>query len=448
MRILQVNTTDTGGGAETVARGLFQAYRTRGHWSRLAVGHKHLEDPDVLELPRVELTRPAARIARSIGGARLAKAISDPVGAIAKLRGSETVNSPMSHRLLELFAPERPQILHCHNLHGSDYFDIRALPGLSARVPVVLTLHDAWLLSGHCAHSLECDRWLIGCGHCPDLTLYPSIQRDATAENFARKRQIFSQTRVYVSAPSSWLLRRAERSHLAGSIIEGRVIPNGVDTRVFAPGKGSMDRRELGLPEDAAVILFVAPRGAHNQWKDHATLRAALERLGASSDGPGLLCLVLGNEAPTERVGRTEFRYLGAEQDPRAVARLYRAADLYVHATRVDTFPLTVLEALACGTPVIASAVGGIPEQVKHLPIQGLTTGERLVKATPSHATGTLVPPGDAGALAVAISAFLSDRELLGRLSRNARQDAMLRFDHESQVDRWLEWYEQITRAC
>src|SRR4029079_4578923 len=85
--------------------------------------------------------------------------------------GLEDFDYPNSVELLR-FLPQKPDLLHCHNLHGN-YFDLRALAGLSRQIPTVLTLHDAWLLSGHCAHSFECERWTIGCGECPDLTIYP-----------------------------------------------------------------------------------------------------------------------------------------------------------------------------------------------------------------------------------------------------------------------------------
>src|SRR5262245_59012697 len=107
--------------------------------------------------------------------------------------GYEDFNFPASWHLLDL-PPERPDILHCHNLHGS-YFDLRALPWLSQQVPVVLTLHDAWLLSGHCAHSFDCQRWQTGCGQCPDLAIPPAIRRDATAYNWRRKRDVYTKSR-------------------------------------------------------------------------------------------------------------------------------------------------------------------------------------------------------------------------------------------------------------
>ena len=110
-----------------------------------------------------------------------------------------------------------PSVIHCHNLH-SGYFDLRALPWLSRVAPVVLTLHDAWLLSGHCAHSFGCDRWKNGCGACPDLSIPPAIAKDGTAANWKRKRRIFERSQLYVVTPSQWMMDRAQQSILAPAI--------------------------------------------------------------------------------------------------------------------------------------------------------------------------------------------------------------------------------------
>jgi len=69
----------------------------------------------------------------------------------------------------------------------------------------------------------------------------------------------------------------------------------------------------------------------------------------------------------TERIGQAEVKFVPYQSSPEDVAKYYQIADVYVHAARADTFPNTVLEALACGAPVVATAVGGIPEQIKGL---------------------------------------------------------------------------------
>lgn len=285
-------------------------------------------------------------------------------------RGIEDFHSPGTWRLLELI-PQIPHIIHCHNLHGQ-YFDLRALPWLSRQIPVVLTLHDAWLLSGHCAHSFDCERWKIGCGHCPDLTIYPAIRSDATAYNWQRKRKIYRHSRIYVATPSHWLMQKVRQSMLLSSMVEERVIPNGVDLFVFHPDDRSAVRAALGIRQDAKVLLFAANGIRLNVWKDYQTMRTTVALVAESFKQEDVLFIALGENAPAERIGQAEIQFVPYQKDPNVVAHYYQAADVYVHAARADTFPNTVLEALACGTPVVASAVGGILEQVKGLNISNL----------------------------------------------------------------------------
>src|SRR3546814_10331965 len=81
-------------------------------------------------------------------------------------------------------------MLHCHNLHGG-YFDLRELARFSKLLPVVLTLHDEWAYTGHCAYTFGCERWRSGCGQCPHLDVSPSIRRDASAANWTAKYDIY-----------------------------------------------------------------------------------------------------------------------------------------------------------------------------------------------------------------------------------------------------------------
>jgi glycosyltransferase involved in cell wall biosynthesis len=161
-----------------------------------------------------------------------------------------------------------------------------------------------------------------------------------------------------------------------------------------------------------------------------------------SFPGQRVLLLALGEDAPPERAGAAEIAFMPYQLDHDLVAAYYRAADLYVHAARAETFPNTVLEALACGTPVVASAVGGVLEQVRGLRVPGADPGHAAHGS--EQGTGALVPPGDAEALAAAIAALANDSELRRRLGENAARDARGRFDQGAQVDGYLEWFREI----
>jgi len=415
--VLQVNTSDRGGGGEAVALGLHRGLRARGHDAWLAVGKPRTGEEAVLPIE-------ARRLGERPRLDRLSRAVRDPGVAADFVRGREDFRFPATRRLLDL-PPHLPDVLHLHNLHGG-YFDLRVLPELAAGVPTVLTLHDEWLYTGHCAYTLGSDGWLRGCGDCPHLGVYPALRVDGTAENLRRKRELYERTHAHVVAPSAWLAERAGRSILAPAALTARVIPNGVDLALFAGGDRAEARASLGVPADAQVLATSAQAGAANPYKDVPTLLAALARLGSES-GPPVVAFLLGQDAGSEQIGRVELRATGFV-DSREVARHLRAADLYVHATRADNHPLGVLEALGTGTPVVASRIGGIPEQL-------------------SEETGVLVEPGSPEALAAAVGDLLVDGPRRERMAAAAARDSATRFSIERQVDAYVELYAEVA-AC
>jgi len=430
LRILQVNSGDLGGGAERVALNLFEGYKRRGYQSYFAVGHKHLNDPNIIEIPNRKkrsrwsnywLNRSTSL--RNTRVARIARKVAEPGRSIDQFVGLEDFNFPGSWDLLSLTA-EPPSLIHCHNLH-SDYFDLRTLPWLSKRVPVVINMHDAWLLSGHCAHSFDCDRWLIGCGQCPDLTIYPALRRDATARNWKRKQKIFADSNLYVTTACSWLMGKVEKSMLAPAIRQQKVVPYGVDLSLFHPGDKQDARARIGLPSDAHTVLFAANRIRNNIWKDYATMRAAIGEVAEKIHDKRVIFLALGEDAPPENLGTGEIRFFPYSANVADVANFYRAADVYLHGARADTFPNAVLEALACGTPVVATSVGGIPEQINE------------------GRTGFLIPPGDSSMMAERICQLLHE-ETKHRFSTEAAIVGRERFSLDRHVTDYLKWYEEI----
>ena len=407
LSVLQVNSSDVGGGAEAVALALHRAYRSRGIDASLVVGHMHTEEEGVIAIG-------AERSPRS-------RSLRDPRVALDIARGREDFRFPASRAVLGL-SPGAPGILHLHNLHGA-YFDLRALPALVAPQPTVVTMHDEWLYTGHCAYTVGCERWQTGCGSCPHLDVYPALRVDGTAGNRERKAALYERARLHVVAPSAWLLERAQRSILAPAIASARVIPNGINLALFSSGDRDGARTQLDLPHDARVLVFAAQGVRTNPYKDFPTLRAALELVGTTT-GPAVVAIALGEQGEEERLGRVTLR---SEPfvEPEQVTAYLRATDVYVHATRADNHPLAVLEALACGVPVVAARVGGIPEQV---------TAE----------TGMLVEPNDPKALTRAIEALTDDPERRSRMGEAAARDARARFGLERQVEAYLDLYREL----
>ena len=433
MKILQVNTADRGGGAEGSVWNLFEGYAARGHDSWLAVGSRHSNHERVFEIPRFSPPGPGrlpwwvawlirshfSGFAPARGLARRLEIWADPERRRVQRLGLEDFCFPGTRKLLDL-PPAVPDIVHCHNLHGG-YFDVRELPALSRRRPLILNLRDTWLLTGHCAYFVDCNRWRTGCGHCPDLGRYPGIRRDASAENWRRKAEIYAASRLYVTAPSQWLLDCAQASMLGARAY--RLIPNGIDGAVFRPGDRAAARRDLGLPPTASIVLFAAA-ARRNVYKDPDTMNAIIRRLASEPGADRRLFVCLGRSRPRGLSG-VRVLHVPFQRDPRIVARYYQAADVFVHTARAEAFGKTATEAMACGTPVVASAVGGLPEQI----LDGRT--------------GFLGPPGDAAAMAALVERILGDAKLRDSLGREAAVRGA-QFSLDRQISAFLDWYAEI----
>jgi glycosyltransferase involved in cell wall biosynthesis len=216
------------------------------------------------------------------------------------------------------------------------------------------------------------------------------------------------------------------RSVLQPAIIEAKVIPNGVDLAIFKPGDKKMARRRLGLPQEAWVVLFVATNARRNPFKDYATIEAAVEKIAARTIKQEVVFLCVGDEGAERKIGSATFRYVGYQSDPEKVAQFYQASDIYLHAAKTENFCLVMLESLACGVPVVATAVGGIPEILE------------------DKRTGFLVPPGDSEAMACHALRLLNDEPMRRKMGDWAAESARRRFDLERQVDDYLDWYREV----
>jgi glycosyltransferase involved in cell wall biosynthesis len=453
LRVVQVSSHDSGGGAAHIARLLHRELLQRGVESRLLVGTRLAGDSaaEILEIDAMRHTwrhrwavlqgRTSKSTSRGRLFAHACRAIETPSSVIKRLRGHEDFDYPGSHSLIGI--AREADVLHLHNLHGG-YFDLELLPRLSSIVPTVVTLHDAWLMTGHCAHGMGCERWRIGCGQCPDLTIYPAVMRDATSYNWQRKRRIAAASALLIATPCSWLMEQVQASLLVGGMAGRRVIPNGVDVSVFKPADRAMVRAGLGLPHDAHIVVTVGFSMRVNPFKDFGTLKGALQRLGSAPRERKVIVVVIGDEGPSERFGDVELRFIGRLSEPPALAGYYQSADIYLHPARADTFPSSILEALACACPVVASAVGGIPEQVRSLSGNDLFEGGSAKFAESKRATGQLVAPSSAGDLAAAIERLLSNDSLRKQLAENAAQDARERFDQLDMIGAYAAWYEEI----
>jgi glycosyltransferase involved in cell wall biosynthesis len=310
-------------------------------------------------------------------------------------------------------------VLHLHWLAGLiDYRDtFRQVP---SALPVVWTLHDMNPFTGGCHFSDSCDRYTESCGSCPQLG--SRSMNDYSAQIRKRKMRAYDAlplSRIRFVAPSHWLAGEARRSSLLRQASIS-VIPYALDTEIFKPENRERSRRDLGVPEGAKVLLFVAD-SVEEKRKGLALL---LEAARGLAELRGLFVLMVGHGVQ-ERDLPCSSRCLQFVSNPVQMARIYNCADVFAVPSLQDNLPNTALEALACGVPTVAFAVGGLIDIVRD--------GE----------TGLLVHRGDVSALRAAIAHLLENPGRRASMSKASRMVALEEYRLEVQARRYLELYKE-----
>jgi glycosyltransferase involved in cell wall biosynthesis len=284
--------------------------------------------------------------------------------------------------LRRLDAARRPRIVHAHSSKAGAV----ARLGLGGRERIVYTPH--------------CFAFAAGFG-------------PARAAYWAVERALVPRTGTFVAC-SEW--ERGVAGRLAGASGRARVVRNGVPR--CAPAEPHPALATARRPV-AGFLARLEPQ------KDPL----ALVRAAGAQDLPGTVAIV-GNGS-LERAIDDEVRALGLERRvlrlpfDGSVERYLRAFDLFVLPSRWESLPIAVLEAMACGLPVVATSVGGTAEAVR------------------DGATGRLVPPGDIDALAVAVRDLMNDAGTMGEAGARVAAEE---FSVERMVDEIAAVYDELLR--
>ncbi|NOZ71016.1 MAG: glycosyltransferase [Chloroflexi bacterium] len=409
MNIVHINLADHHGGAAMAAFRLHQAMRRAGHDSRMLVWRKYTDDPNVEIFEKHTVLR----------------ALSQTVGKQLDGLGFQYLYHPASMRLPEHPWIKRADIINLHQLHGS-YFSFRVLPKLSRIAPIVWTMHDMWAVTGHCASAAweQCDRWQVGCGHCPHKDDVPPIRGDLTALIWKAKNRAYKRSRIDVVSPSQWMANRLQLSPLLDQLPIHH-LANGVDPTIFRPLDKQTAREALGIHPEKKIIMFGAASLSEPRKGAHL-LQAALSSMPAEVKKTIMLLLVGGrHNAVTSNMDDFDIKTLGQVQNEALLAIAYAAADIFVLASLAENLPNMLVESLACGTPCVTFDVGGCSEIVE------------------DGRTGYLAKAGDVDDLAVGICSLLRDdaqRLVMGEAGVHKAHKA---FDVNVQAGRYLLQYER-----
>lgn len=414
MRILHLSSYDVFGGAGLAAHRLHLGLRKVGDDSRMLLRRKYGDGVAVTEwggllgkmrlrfLRRLE--RREARRNGWSGDARFSPG----------LRGANL--EPVVRRI-------NPDVVHLHWVNDA-FVDVSELPTFDR--PLVWTLHDMWPFSGGCHYAGSCRRLEESCGSCPLFGARDELDLSRTV--WKRKCDAYAKLRLTVLAPSCWLARQAAKSSLFRER-QPICVPNGIPEIWFRGRDRVAIRSRLGWPVDREVILAGASRFRDDPRKGFDYFRSIASRLPEAGRSRPIVVIFGTSPAGEVEVEGIRIVELGAISDQSALAEIYAAADLFIAPSREDNLPNTLLESLACGTPVAAFRVGGIPEIVDD--------GEN----------GCLAAPFDVDELVRKVRELLANPERLAGARRAARDKAAARFSIATMVARHRAIYKEILAA-
>lgn len=251
---------------------------------------------------------------------------------------------------------------------------------------IIFFLHDMWDFTGGCHHSFDCKGYETGCQTCPMFIK----DNHTSAEQIDRKKSLFSKySNIIFISPSEWMANVAKKSY---PLQKSRVfvVPNIVDETIFKPIDKTLAKSILNLPRDKKILTFGCQSGTANKFKGWDYLQKAVRLLKENN----VHVVIYGSDYSEETQNQIQYpiTFLGPIYDETKLAIICNATDVFVSPSLAESFGLTFLENILCGTPVVGFNNTAIGEIVR--------TGE----------TGYLAKNKDPEDLARGIALLLNDR--------------------------------------
>ena len=417
MKVLQVSTDDDSGGASRSAYRLHQALveQSVDGWMRV-LRHDTANS-------RVRDGRPDRTLQKKILD-RLIKKSRE-----FSNRKWHTDN-PILHSfgqtsagLLNEINQDPAQIVNLHWV--TDLLSIKDIGAISK--PLVWTVHDMWPFCGgeHSTPDKSDARFRTGYlqSNRPNTERGPDLNRQAWDE----KKRAWHKKAITFIAPSQWMSRCIGESALfKNEPIRIHVIPNPLPMDLtWRPVDKRRARASLGLDPNKKYLL-AGSAGGMSSIKGEDMLAPIMSRV-VQQFGESVELIIFGRRRPLAGENwPIKVHWMGQVKSDAVMASLYSAADVMLVPSRQDNLPNTAVEAQACGTPVVAFSIGGLPDIVEH--------GE----------TGWLALPFDLDHFAHGISWLLEERERYLQIADRSRELAVNKFDANTIAKKYIEIYERV----
>jgi glycosyltransferase involved in cell wall biosynthesis len=411
LKIAIVHASDVGSGAERCVISLHKCLLNKSHKSTLYVGEKNTNIQDVVQIPYQRGIPGSRRLARWV----------------ERSTGRQDIYNP-SFRNLKNLIPSDTDVVHFNSLWGTNgYADLAALPDITRNIPGVITEHQNWLLTGHCACFHDCERWKSGCGNCPDMTIPPAIPKDGTRKNWKRKRNIIQKSDIVLVTVSDWLRKKAEECPIWSNRKILRIY-NGIDLNTFHPVSEEVRmglRKSQGIPENKIAILLTGQTLGGFREGGGIAMQGydAINRLIATYQIVPVLIGKLSKEAQSLINGPSVA--LPFQETPEDMARCYQAVDITLVTSVVEAFGRVAAESQACDTPVVSFNTGGLAEVVLN------------------EVGGLSVEKGDTEGLVAALQRMIENENLRRRLGEQGVRYVVENFEEGLIADQYINLFRE-----
>jgi glycosyltransferase involved in cell wall biosynthesis len=358
VKVLHLNTYAGNGGAGKACARLSEALKKQGVESEVAVNFLFRSNPGVNDLSKgffLKWLTAAGIITERLANKVFVKSL--PIPFSIPLWGKN-----ISKRELLRSA----DLIHIHWINHAFLrpSDIQKLAELNK--PLVWTFHDSNSFTGGCHVRYSCDHYHEECGNCP--VLRNSHPNDLSHRIWKKKNRAYGDIPFTIIAPSRWMAESVAKSKL---LHDKRTIniPNTLNTEIFKPLDKSESRKMLGLSPEKFILLSGFMPSRMDLHKGTFYLIEALEIFARehNTELENIELVIFGNR---DSISVPHFpvntKFLGTISSEERLAMCYSAADVFMAPSLEDNLPYTVMESLACGTPVVAFTTGGIPDMVEH----------------------------------------------------------------------------------
>lgn len=406
MKILHIVAGDLGGGAARGAHWLHLGLKKLGIDSQVLIQKSTIKSDDIIPIANTKFRKLKQMVLGQL----------DQLILMFYENRNRSVFSTgfFGNRITDLDTYKEADVVHLHWINAG-MLSIKEISKI--KKPIVWTFRDMWPFTGGCHCSLDCEKYKSGCGNCKNLNSKFNFDLSRIIVN--RKKRNFKNN-IYPVAISNWLRDCAKSSYIFRDY-DIEMIHNGVDTNIYKPLDKNIARDMLNIPKDKKIVLIGA-QSAKDKWKGFDKFLSVLKFL----TGKDYSYLFFGNtDEEIIKKYNIDYRLLGFLYDNISLSIAYSSADIFVAPSIQEAFGKTLIEAMACGTPVVCFDATGPKDIVTH------------------KETGYKAKPYDEEDLANGIQ-WVVENENYELLSQKARDRAKSEFDIKVIAKKYKFFYEKV----